>query len=68
MAVADLCYIRFEFGISCKSFQIPQSLKCVMIGLSCKWSLTFHYVSCLSFLMATALWGHYIRDIYSRLI
>lgn len=50
--------------------QIPskECLKCVMIGLSCKWSLTFHYTSCLSSLMATALQSYYIRAIYSCLI
>lgn len=69
MAVADFYYIRSEFRICCKSLQnAPECLKCVMIGLSCKWSLTFHYMSCLSSLMATAPWSYYIRAIYSCLI
>ena len=49
-----------------KSFQnAPECLKWVMIGLSCKWSLTFHRTSCLSSLMATAPWNCYVRDIYA---
>lgn len=69
MAVANFCYIRSEFHICSKSFQnAPECLKCVMIGLSCKWSLTFHYMSCLSSLKATALRSYYISDIYSCLI
>ncbi len=66
-AAKKFCNTRFEFFFGWKCFQMPQSLKCVMIGLSCKRSLTFHYVSCLSSLMATALRSDYIRDIYSRL-
>lgn len=49
----------------CKSFQnAPEGLKCVMIGLSCKWSLTFHSMSRLSSLMATAPQRCYVRDIH----
>lgn len=67
--MANFCYIRSELRICCKSFQNgPECLKCLMIGLSCKWSLTFHYMSCLSSLMATAPPSYYIRAIYSCLI
>lgn len=49
----------------CKSFQnAPEGLKYVMIGLGCKWSLTFHSMSRLSSLMATAPQSCYIRDIH----
>lgn len=62
------CCVRSEFRICCKSVQnAPECFKCVMIGLSCKWSLTFHYMSCLSSLMATAPRSCYIRAIYSCL-
>lgn len=67
MAVANLSYVTSDFWICRKnpSKNAPECLKCVMIGLSCKWSLTFHRTSCLSSLMATAPWNCYIRDIYA---
>lgn len=47
----------------CKSFQnAPECPKCVMIVLSCKWSLTFHSMSCLLSLRVTVLWHYYVRD------
>lgn len=51
--------------------EMLRCLNCVMIGLSCKWSLTFHYTSRLSSLMATAPPpppSCYIRAVYSGLV
>lgn len=46
-----------------KSFRnASEQLKCGTITVSLKWSLTFHSVSCLSLLMASASWSRYVRD------